>query len=178
MKAINKRRMGGVYVVEFAIIGLLLFTLLFGVLEMGRLYFTVNGLDEVVRRGARLAAVCDIRDTDILRRAIFNEAGPSGDVPSSLIGSLETADLTLAYLDENGGEVLNPDDLTFGAIRYVQLRVEDFTFDLLIPGFRGEFTLQVFRSTFPRESLGRHAEGPKPDDQPSTINPSVGVTPC
>ena len=36
MKSIDRRRMGGVYVVEFAIIGLLLFTLLFGVLEMGR----------------------------------------------------------------------------------------------------------------------------------------------
>lgn len=178
MKAINRRRMGGVYVVEFAIIGLLLFTLLFGVLEMGRLYFTVNALDEVVRRGARLAAVCDIRDEDILRRAIFNKVGPEGDVPSSLIGSLETADLTLVYLNENGTTVANPDDLTFGSIRYVQLRVENFLHELLIPGFGGAFTLPAFRSTIPRESLGRHAEGPKPDDQPSTINPSVGVTPC
>nr|WP_269137760.1 TadE/TadG family type IV pilus assembly protein [Pseudomonas sp. MMS21 TM103] len=159
---INKRRMGGVYVVEFAIIGLLLFTLLFGVLEMGRLYFTVNALDEVVRRGARLAAVCNIRDEDILRRAIFNKAGPDGDVPSSLIGSLETADLTLVYLNEDGAMVTNPDDLVsatgFRAIRYVQLRVESFPFELLIPGFHGVFTLPAFRSTIPRESLGRHAE--------------------
>lgn len=47
----SRKRMRGVYVVEFAIIGLLLFTLLFGVLEMGRLYFTVGTLNEVVRRG-------------------------------------------------------------------------------------------------------------------------------
>ena len=97
MKSINRRRMGGVYVVEFAIIGLLLFTLLFGVLEMGRLLFTVNALDEVVRRGARLAAVCNISDPVILRRAIFNAADDAG--ASSLIGSLETANLTLVYLD-------------------------------------------------------------------------------
>ncbi len=160
MKAINKRRMGGVYVVEFAIIGLLLFTLLFGVLEMGRLYFTVNGLDEVVRRGARLAAVCDIQDPVILRRAIFNAATESG--ASDLIGGLETADLTLVYLDENGAPVANPSDLVsasgYSAIRYVQLRVENFPHELLIPGFGGAFTLPAFRSTIPRESLGRHAE--------------------
>jgi hypothetical protein len=159
MNAINKGRMGGVYVVEFAIIGLLLFTLLFGVLEMGRLYFTVNALDEVVRRGARLAAVCDIHDTDILKRAIFNDIDDEG--ASSLIGSLETADLTLDYLDVNGEPVANPDE-----IRYVQLRVEDFPFELLIPGFRGVFTLPAFRSSIPRESLGRHA-----DDMPPEITP-------
>lgn len=155
----NARNMRGVYVVEFAIIGLLLFVVLLGVLEMGRLYFTVNGLDEVVRRGARLAAVCDIRDTRILRRAIFNDIDNAGS--SGLIGRLETAHLELIYLDENGVVVANPNDLVnangFRAIRYVQLRVDDFPFQLLIPGF-GEVLLPTFRSTIPRESLGRHAE--------------------
>lgn len=156
----NIKRMRGVYVVEFAIIGLLLFTLLFGVLEMGRLYFTVNALSETVRRGARLAAVCDISDPIILRRAIFNAATDSG--ASSLIGNLATADLSLTYLDVNGATVASPNDLTsvngFRAIRYVQIRVANFNFNLLIPGFGGVFTLPAFRSTMPRESLGRHAE--------------------
>jgi Flp pilus assembly protein TadG len=99
----NCKRMQGVYVVEFAIIGLLLFTLLFGVLEMGRLYFTANALNEVVRRGARLAAVCDINQPRILHRAIFNAADNSGT--SSLIANLDPADLSLAYLDQNGAVV-------------------------------------------------------------------------
>ena len=38
----NRKHMRGIYTVEFAFVGLLVFTLLFGVLEMGRLYFTVN----------------------------------------------------------------------------------------------------------------------------------------
>ncbi|RJG09756.1 pilus assembly protein [Pseudomonas cavernicola] len=156
----NRKRMQGVYVVEFAIIGLLLFVLLFGVLEMGRLYFTVNALNETVRRGARLAAVCDISDPIILRRAIFNAATDSG--ASSLINNLGTADLSLTYLDVNGATVASPNDLTgvngFRAIRYVQLRITNFSFNLLIPGFGGVFALPAFRSTMPRESLGRHAE--------------------
>lgn len=156
----NTRRMRGVYVVEFAIIGLLLFTLLFGVLEMGRLYFTVNTLNETVRRGARLAAVCDISDPRILRRAIFNAAEDAGG--SNLIRNLETADLTLTYLDSNGAPVAAPGDTSdtggFRSIRYVQLRVDNFTFDLLIPMFGQQLTLPTFRATLPRESLGRHAE--------------------
>lgn len=157
----NRRRMQGVYVVEFAIIGLLLFTLLFGVLEMGRLYFTVNALNEVVRRGARLAAVCDINQPRILQRAIFNAADTSG--ASSLIANLEPADLSLTYLDQNGAVVSNPGDLAgangFRAIRYVQLQVRNFTFDLLIPGLGQAITLPVFTSSMPRESLGRSVEG-------------------
>lgn len=47
----NARSMRGVFVVEFAIVGLMLFVLLFGVLEMGRLFFTVNALNEAARRG-------------------------------------------------------------------------------------------------------------------------------
>ncbi|MBC3438644.1 MULTISPECIES: TadE/TadG family type IV pilus assembly protein [Pseudomonas] len=166
----NKQRMRGMYVVEFAITGLVLFTLLFGVLEVGRLYFTVNALNESVRRGARLAAVCDIRDPVILRRAIFNAADNSGK--SSLIGNLATANLSLVYLDANGAVVANPDDLGsasgFRAIRYIQLQLSNFTFNLLIPGFGGGFTLPVYRSTVPRESLGRQPE--------AGVTPEI--TPC
>lgn len=152
----NGKRMQGIYTVEFAIIGLLLFVLLYGVLEVGRLLFTVNALDEVVRRGARLAAVCDIQDSAILRRAVFNNAG--GD-DSPLIANLTTAELSLDYLDEDGGVVGSPNDLEspdgFRAIRYVQVRIDNFTFDLLIPTLGGTIALPVFRSILPRESLGR-----------------------
>ena len=166
----NRKHMRGVYVVEFAISALVLFTLLFGVLEIGRLYFTVNALNETVRRGARLAAVCNIKDPTILRRAMFNAADNSG--ASSLIGNLTSANLNLIYLDKNGAVIANPDDLTsangFLAIRYVQLQVTNFSFNLLIPGFNGAFVLPVFRSTVPRESLGR-----QPD-----ANVVPEITPC
>ncbi|MDM8349825.1 TadE/TadG family type IV pilus assembly protein [Pseudomonas sp. sp1636] len=154
----NKKRMQGVYVVEFAIIGVLLFTLLFGVLEMGRLFFTVGALNEVVRRGARLAAVCTISDQVVLRRAIFNAANDSG--ASSLIGNLTTANLTLAYLDEDGGVVSSPNDpANLSSIRFVQLSVVNFPFTLLIPGVGGGITLPVFRAILPRESLGSDGIG-------------------
>lgn len=158
MHTINRKRMQGVYVVEFAIVGLLLFTLLFGVLEMGRLYFTVAALNEVARRGARLAAVCDISDPLVLRRAIFNAATDSG--ASSLVRNLDTADLSLTYLGPNGAQLASPADGCFDSNMgcFVQLSIQNFNFTLLIPGFGGGFTLPTFRAILPRESLGRHAE--------------------
>ncbi|EJM16443.1 Flp pilus assembly protein TadG [Pseudomonas sp. GM18] len=156
----NRKRMRGTYVVEFAIIGMLVFTLLFGVVEMGRLYFTVNALDEAARRGARLAAVCNISDPVVLRRAIFNAATDAGT--SQLITSLATTNLTLTYLDVNGAVVASPGDLVsatgFRAIRYVQLSLQGFVFNLFIPGFGVPITLPAFKATLPRESLGRHSD--------------------
>ena len=136
----------------------------------GGLSASDNVLSESVRRGARLAAVCNIQDPIILRRAMFNTAGNTG--PSSLIASLTSANLNLIYLDANGAVVSSPNDLVgasgFAAIRYVQLQVTNFSFNLLIPGFRGVFILPTFRSTVPRESLGR-----QPDP---AVTP--GITPC
>lgn len=156
----NRKRMRGTYVVEFAIIGALIFTLLFGALEIGRLYFTINALDEVVRRGVRLASVCNISDPVVLRRAIFNAATDAG--ASQIITDLATTNLTLTYLDVNGAQVGNPADTSgsngFRAIRYVQLSLQNFVFNLFIPGFGVPITLPVFRATLPRESLGRHSD--------------------
>ncbi|ANI59014.1 Flp pilus assembly protein TadG [Pseudomonas sp. PvR086] len=156
----NKKRMHGTYVVEFAFIGMLVFILLFGVVEMGRLYFTVSALDEAARRGARLAAVCNISDPVVLRRAIFNASTDAGT--SQLITSLATTNLTLTYLDVNGAVVANPGDLVsatgFRAIRYVQLSLQGFVFNLFIPGFGVPITLPAFKATLPRESLGRHSD--------------------
>jgi Flp pilus assembly protein TadG len=152
--------MHGTYVVEFAFIGLLVFILLFGVVEMGRLYFTVSALDEAARRGARLAAVCNISDPVVLRRAIFNAATDAGT--SQLITSLATTNLTLTYLDVNGAVVASPGDLVsatgFRAIRYVQLSLQGFVFNLFIPGLGVPITLPAFKATLPRESLGRHSD--------------------
>ena len=156
----NRKHMRGTYVVEFAIVGLLVFTLLFGVVEMGRLYFTVNALDEAVRRGTRLAAVCNVSDPVVLQRAIFNAAGDAGT--SRLIGNLKTTNLTLTYLDATGAQVTNPTNTSgatgFRAIRYVRLSLQNFTFNLFIPGFGVPITLPVFQATLPRESLGRHSD--------------------
>jgi hypothetical protein len=51
------RSQNGVAAVEFAIVAMLLFTILFGILEFGRLFYVFNSVQEVTRRAAREAVV-------------------------------------------------------------------------------------------------------------------------
>lgn len=57
-------RQHGVAAVEFAIIAMLLFTLLFGIIEFGRMFYVFNTVQEVTRRAAREAVVSEIDETD------------------------------------------------------------------------------------------------------------------
>ena len=72
--------------VEFAIIAMLFFILLFGILELGRLFYVINSVQEVTRRAAREAVVRWVNEeTEIKRLALFGaghlpagaEIGPS-----------------------------------------------------------------------------------------------------
>lgn len=53
----HQRQQQGAAAVEFAIIALLLFILLFGILEFGRLFYIYNTVQEVTRHAAREAVV-------------------------------------------------------------------------------------------------------------------------
>lgn len=51
------RNQVGATAIEFAIVSFLLFTLLFGIVELGRLFYLWNTVQEVTRHAARLAVV-------------------------------------------------------------------------------------------------------------------------
>jgi hypothetical protein len=59
MKTPPLARQRGAAAVEFALVSLVFFTMLFGAFEMGRLMFYWNTAAEVTRLGARMAVVCD-----------------------------------------------------------------------------------------------------------------------
>lgn len=61
----SRRAQHGVAAVEFALVAMILFSLLLGIMEFGRLMFTWNSAVEATRRGARLAVVCDMNVANI-----------------------------------------------------------------------------------------------------------------
>jgi Flp pilus assembly protein TadG len=76
------RREDGAAAVEFAIIVSLLFVVVFGIMEYGVAFFTMQNLRSSVREGARIAAV---RGTGTeIQTAIVN--GSSGTLPSGYTG--------------------------------------------------------------------------------------------
>lgn len=79
----SRTRASGVYSVEFAMLFLVFFSVIFFIIEVARAMYVVNTLQEVTRRAASAAANADFRDqaaTDRVRQnAIFR------DSPGSLV---------------------------------------------------------------------------------------------
>lgn len=142
----ERMRQRGTTTVEFAIVGILLVMLVFAILEFGRIVFTLDVLQEGARRAARVATVCAVGDPVIAERAIF----------SSRKG-LSTANVVVEYLDQTGAPTA-----TFAAIRYVRVRIVDYSIPIRIPLINATFDVPEFSSTLPRESLGVPKAGAPP----------------
>lgn len=145
------KRQKGLTTVETAVVGMLAMILLFGVIEVSRAFFVVNALEEVTRRGARVAAVCQVNDGSIAEIAVFNSSG--GGPNSPVVGGLTTANIAVDYLDQ-AGNVLGDPMGSFGLIQYVRVRVVGYTHQLMIPLFATSIAMPSFATTLPAESLG------------------------
>lgn len=157
-----KKRQQGLTTVEAAIGAALMLVILFGIIEISRLVFTWNYLDEVTRRGARVAAVCPFDHPAIRRAAIFST--PTGADDSPHVGRLTTSDVDIEYLDAAGGDPFTHPTLTpIGATRFVRVSINDLQIPLLL--FR-KVTLNAppFTTVLPSESLG--------------FNPDTGTCRC
>ena len=151
-----RRFQSGLTTVEFSIVGLLFFIMLFTVFEMGRVFFVYNALGEATRRGARMAAVCQVNDPAIQEVAIFNASGVTS--ASGLVGGLTTANIQVNYLDGVGGTIPDP-VADFVHIRTVQVQIVGFQHQLIIPAHFITVSSPDFRTTLPRESLGVSPDG-------------------
>lgn len=145
-----RRSQRGLTTVEFAIVGVVLFMVLFAVMEFGRAMYVVSVLTEGARRGARLAAVCPVGDPYPAEAAVFAAPGGSN---SAFVPGLSTANVVIEYLDDNGNVIADP-ATNFDEIRYVRARIVNFTLPLIIPMVTPTLSLSGFSSTLPRESLG------------------------
>jgi Flp pilus assembly protein TadG len=124
--------------VEFSIVATVLFTMLFGVIEFGRLLFTFAMLGEGTRRAARLATVCPLNDAGITSTANF-----------AALPGFSSSNVQVQYLDANG----NP-TAVYAAINYVEVQIVGYSIPLSIPFINPTVTSPAFAVTLPRESLG------------------------
>jgi TadE-like protein len=144
----------GLATVEFAIVGLVVFVVLFGMIEIARMMYTVNMLQEATRRGARMAAVCTVDNPAIIRAALFNSSGSGTDSP--FIRGLTAANIRLDYLDAAGNQVVGyaGNDPVYLTIEYVRVQIVNFQHRLIIPGLNLSFITRPYPTIMPRESLG------------------------
>lgn len=140
-----RRTQIGTTSVEFAIVGLVFFTVLFAIIDLSRVFWQVAALDESTRRGARIAAVCPVNDPYVAQVALFE----------GLIPNLGTPNILVQYLDEDGAVVGDPAGAGYGSIRYVRVGIQNFQLQTFIPGLTSVLTMPAFETTLLSESLGR-----------------------
>jgi Flp pilus assembly protein TadG len=152
VRALRKQR--GLASVEFALVGLVAMVVLFGVLEVARMMFTLNMLQEATRRGARMAAVCTVDNPAIARAALFNSSGGGTDSP--LINRLTAANIQVDYLDTAGNAVVGyaTDIDAYYTIEFVRVQIVNFQHQLIIPGLNLSFVTRPYPTVMPIESLG------------------------
>jgi len=160
----------GAALVEFALIALIFFMILFGLFEFARALFTYNTLVEATRRGARVAAVCPISATGTLQAqqvTVFDPNTPDGTSTVTGMFQLSTANVQVSYYNSdsqsakpnpawiNGPLVSNSS--TYDQITFVRVQLQNLPnfLTLNIPGFPISLSLPPIQTTLPSQSLGR-----------------------
>jgi len=126
-------RQRGAAAVEFALVALVFFTLLLGIMEFGRWMFTLNAASEATRLGARLAVVCSLEDEELIRQRM-----------SELTISISPAQMVIDYI---------PANCDVGNCRTVTARVQEAEFRPLIPLLGASFAIPPFAVSLPREYM-------------------------
>lgn len=121
----------GAAIVEFALIASIFFTLLIGIMEMGRVLFYMNTAAEATRLGARLAVVCDVDATIVKKRMI------------DMLGILTTSDIKVEY---------TPNPCNSSTCELVTVSVTK-NINTFIPFVPLSIDMPSFSTTLPRESL-------------------------
>jgi len=147
----RKNRTGerGATMAEFAIISVVFFMIIFGIIEFGRLLYTHNALTDAARRGARYAVLHDKVDIACVKKVVvFGETNvnPSTCVETGppLINGLTTAKVNVSYATDYGTN-----------LGTATVEITNYTFNLSIPFARQTLTMPNYVTTLTAESAGR-----------------------
>lgn len=103
----------GVSAVEFGLVAAILFALLFGIIEFGRLFFTINSVQEITRRAAREQVVNWVTATGNIRcHALLQPSGcgEGAHFPGAI--DIEKAHVQLSFYNTYEDAVAGEDPIT------------------------------------------------------------------
>lgn len=134
----------GSVMIETALVSLLLFAMLFGVIEMGRLLWTWNAAVEATRLGARLAATCDLVAT-------------SPNTADNVIKTQMRTRLSVLQPENIVISYLNPpvaaNTCNAGTCTAVRVALTGLQHQTLIPLFAPRVAVPAFSTTLRRERM-------------------------
>jgi len=143
---LNSRNEKGTSMAEFAVVALVFFMIIFGIIEFGRLLYTHNALTDAARRGARYAVVNAQSTTCVTNVVIYGEThitpGTCDPTGPALINGLTSANVTVVY--PGFGTNLGTATVT----------IHDYNFNLSIPLLRRTLAMPAYTTTLTGESAG------------------------
>ncbi|MBP0593737.1 pilus assembly protein [Paraburkholderia sp. LEh10] len=131
------RRQKGVAALEFALVATVFFTLLIGVMEVGRVLFYWNTAAEATRIGARVAVVCDINSSQSTGNPVVRDM-------QQLLPILKPANVQVTYL---------PSGCDATSCTSVTVAITNVPVNTMVPFVPFNLTMPPFSTTLPRESL-------------------------
>jgi Flp pilus assembly protein TadG len=134
----SRERQRGAAAVEFALVAIVFFMLLIGIVEMGRVLFTWNAAVEATRYGARVAVVCGLNDAAILSRM------------QRIMPSLTATNVTVSY---------TPGGCAVSTCQSVSVSTQNVAVTTLIPISGTVLAVPPFATTLPRESMLNAIDG-------------------
>ncbi len=132
-RATVHRYQRGVAAVEFALVAMVFFTLLLGIMEFGRWLFILNSANEATRLGARLAVVCSISTAPRIRQRM-----------SDMTIGIPVANMDITY---------SPTGCDASNCTTVMARLVGASFSPVTPFFGGTYPIPQFPVSLPRESM-------------------------
>jgi TadE-like protein len=164
MKSVRLRQSEtGTTVAEFAMVALIFFIMIFGIIEFGRLLYTHNALADATRRGARYAVLhSGISNADKLKvknevvygaKGTFDRDGNPTSAP--LINGLTTdmVEVTFEGEDLDGDPDTPPSN--FGSnLGRATVKIVGYNFNLSIPVVGRPVAMPDYSTTLSAESAG------------------------
>ena len=148
-KRIEKSEKGQT-LLEFALVTLIFFILVFGMIEFGRALWTWNTIVQATRAGARYAVVetPTSNDTEIKKVVVYNDPNASSSSTPVVPGLTET-NVIVNYLNNDGSAASNKN-----VADVIAVEVTGYQFSFLVPLFGSQISLPSFTTKLPLEGLG------------------------
>ncbi|HKY42098.1 MAG TPA: TadE family protein [Pyrinomonadaceae bacterium] len=154
MKSFNQRQNErGTTVAEFAVVALLFFVIIFGIIEFGRLLYTHNALTDATRRGARFASLHTKEDGDkVIDEVIYgSKASLPGFNRTTATPIINGLTRTMVKVNYEGASATIGYGTNLGT---ATVKIDGYQFDLLIPVIGRQLTLPAYSTTLTAESAG------------------------
>ena len=157
MRTLNhKRNERGATVAEFAVVALLFFMIIIGIIEFGRLMYTHNALTDATRAGARYAALHHGATADdqmaVKKYVVYGPNGTfdkDGNATSPPLINGLTLDMVHIRFDGVGSPAVYGTNLGSATVW-----IENYQFNLSIPVIGRTLTLPKYTTTTMAESAG------------------------